>query len=144
MHPTRTDIEVNKLFFTPPYIFKGSSKIYDRLSFMWKYFTCYFTMGYIFHNDERKFNEYIDGLVQERRNSIANALELRLSCTNPRYCMCWFMLSRVHSGWNSAMITLTFKMKGCKSRIDLLIYIGHWPYWLVGAIYCKQPYNTML
>ena len=25
----------------------------------------------------------IDGLVQERRNSIANALELRLSCTNP-------------------------------------------------------------
>ena len=27
--------------------------------------------------------EYINGLVQERRNSIANALELRLSCTNP-------------------------------------------------------------
>ena len=26
---------------------------------------------------------YFDGLVQERRNSIANALELRLSCTNP-------------------------------------------------------------
>ena len=26
---------------------------------------------------------YIDGLVQEKRNSIANALELRLSCTNP-------------------------------------------------------------
>ena len=25
----------------------------------------------------------IDGLVQERRNSTANALELRLSCTNP-------------------------------------------------------------
>ena len=25
----------------------------------------------------------IDGLVQERRNSIANALELRLSCTWP-------------------------------------------------------------
>ena len=28
-------------------------------------------------------NVYIDGLEQERRNSIANALELRLSCTNP-------------------------------------------------------------
>ena len=26
---------------------------------------------------------YVDGLVQKRRNSIANALELRLSCTNP-------------------------------------------------------------
>ena len=30
---------------------------------------------------------YIDGLVQERRNSIANALELRLSCTNPSICV---------------------------------------------------------
>ena len=28
----------------------------------------------------------INGLVQERRNSIANALELRLSCTNPSIC----------------------------------------------------------
>ena len=27
--------------------------------------------------------KYIDGLVQERHNSIANALELRLSCTDP-------------------------------------------------------------
>ena len=26
---------------------------------------------------------YIDGLVQERRNSIANAMELRLFCINP-------------------------------------------------------------
>ena len=29
------------------------------------------------------FIGYIDGLVQERRNSIANVLELRLSCTKP-------------------------------------------------------------
>ena len=28
----------------------------------------------------------IDGLVQERRNSIANAMELPLSCTNPSKC----------------------------------------------------------
>ena len=27
--------------------------------------------------------DHIDGLMQERRNSIANALELHLSCTNP-------------------------------------------------------------
>ena len=27
---------------------------------------------------------YISGLMQERHNSIANALELRLSCINPR------------------------------------------------------------
>ena len=28
----------------------------------------------------------IDGLLQERRNSIADALELRLSCTNLSIC----------------------------------------------------------
>ena len=31
----------------------------------------------------RRSGQYVDGLVQERRNSIANALDLRLSCTNP-------------------------------------------------------------
>ena len=31
-------------------------------------------------------NQYFDGLVQERRNSIANTLELRLSCTIPSIC----------------------------------------------------------
>ena len=28
-------------------------------------------------------HKHVDGLAQERRNSIANALEFRLSCTNP-------------------------------------------------------------
>ena len=32
----------------------------------------------------------VSGLTQERRNSIANALELRLSCTNPS--MCWSVM----------------------------------------------------
>ena len=31
----------------------------------------------------KSLRDNIDRLVQERRNSIANALELRLSCTNP-------------------------------------------------------------
>ena len=30
----------------------------------------------------------VNGSVQKRRNSIANALELRLSCTNPLMCAC--------------------------------------------------------
>ena len=30
----------------------------------------------------QEYNLYIDGSVQERRNSIANPLELHLSCTN--------------------------------------------------------------
>ena len=29
------------------------------------------------------YDYHIDGLMPERRNYIANALELRLSCTNP-------------------------------------------------------------
>ena len=40
---------------------------------------------------------HIDGLMQERRNSVANGLELRLSCTNPsilytynKYCPCLY------------------------------------------------------
>ena len=41
------------------------------------------------------YNFDIDGLVQERCNSIANALELRLSCTNPsiwRICRFRYMI----------------------------------------------------
>ena len=30
-----------------------------------------------------QYNDYINGLVQERRNSSALAMELYLSCTNP-------------------------------------------------------------
>ena len=30
----------------------------------------------------------IDGLMEERRNSIANTMELRLSCINPSKCVC--------------------------------------------------------
>ena len=44
-------------------------------------------LGYIYrHDDLNNVNlllVHIDGLVQERRNSIVSALELRLSCTNP-------------------------------------------------------------
>ena len=38
---------------------------------------------YLISAPESTIWEDIDKLVQERRNSIANALELRLSCTNP-------------------------------------------------------------
>ena len=33
-----------------------------------------------------KLGQHIDGLVQEKGNSIANTLELRLSCTKPSMC----------------------------------------------------------
>ena len=34
------------------------------------------------------YGYHIDGLVQERCNSIANALELQLSCTNSSISIC--------------------------------------------------------
>ena len=60
-----------------------------------------------------------DGIMQERRNSIANALELRLSCTNPSilfFCwdppspsiLCWF-----HVAWGQ----LHFRLEPLLARI---------------------------
>ena len=42
--------------------------------------------GCIWICEELPVYHYIDGVVQERRNSIAGALELRLSCANPSSC----------------------------------------------------------
>ena len=39
-------------------------------------------------NDTDKIRAYFDGFKQERHNSITNALELRLSCTNPSIYHC--------------------------------------------------------
>ena len=35
--------------------------------------------------------QYINGLVQDCRNSIVNALELLQSCTKPSICTCWII-----------------------------------------------------
>ena len=49
---------------------------------------------------------YLDGLVQERRNSIANALEFRLSCTNQSiYNQHWKCASPGHA--------FMLKLNGC-------------------------------
>ena len=45
-------------------------------------FTAVHSVG-TYRSKGRPWQHDIDELVQERRNSIANALELRLSCTNP-------------------------------------------------------------
>ena len=46
-----------------------------------------------------KNRNHIDGLVQERSNLIANALELRLSCTNPSILWRWQTLLLCSSYW---------------------------------------------
>ena len=52
---------------------------------MWSPITQAFSPNsYIIFIRNQSINDpYIDGLVQERHNPIANALELRISCTNP-------------------------------------------------------------
>ena len=42
---------------------------------------------FIFLNTMHPKVIHIDGLVQERRNSSATAMEFRLSCTNPLLCI---------------------------------------------------------
>ena len=42
--------------------------------------------------DACTIHEYIDGLVQERRNSSALAVELHLSCTNPVISYQWYFV----------------------------------------------------
>ena len=45
-----------------------------------------------------KTQVHIDGFVQERHNSIANAMELRLSCTNPSIFLFLEIKDSVHKG----------------------------------------------
>ena len=59
--------------------------------------------------------DHADGLVQERRNAIANALELRLSCTNTSMCrskiLIWICyVSRQPAILNHARALLTVVM----------------------------------
>ena len=53
---------------------------------------------------------YIDGLVQGRRNSIADALELRLSCTNPWTCKLW-LYCLCCSGGKVTRVTVPYKFR---------------------------------
>ena len=49
----------------------------------------------------------LDGLVQERRNSIANALELRLYCTNPSICK-WVKVTWINWRYTSIVVPVWF------------------------------------
>ena len=57
-----------------------------------------------------KYDEYINELVQERRNSIANAQELRLSCTNPSICMLKNIAPKILN-WTSNWTLRSFQHK---------------------------------
>ena len=57
---------------------------------------------------------YIDGFVQERRNSIANALELRLSCTNLSICLVDRHCTSIAIPWMTRMEENGWKSDGHK------------------------------
>ena len=68
---------------------------------------------------------HIDGLVQDGRNSIANAMELRLSCNNPSI----FSLTVTNAGCRSDFNTLrlrqnTFKRIFLNENVRILIVIS--------------------
>ena len=71
----------------------------------------------------KRINVYIDGLMQERHNFIANAVELCLSDTNPSICIqwdffqvgCYYAMGLLFSDWISLIYGLRFQqeMLGC-------------------------------
>ena len=66
-------------------------------------------------------NDDIDSLVQESRNSIANALELRLSCTNPSIC-CGDLTDQ--KWWDSLLTQSYIERCDVNNIIDFLIHLS--------------------
>ena len=79
---------------------------------------CMHVMAQMFLELLSKF--YVDGLVQERHNSIANALELRLSYTKQRFKNISFLMGP----WDpQAMIRMGLRTLGMGPIIDVFIHI---------------------
>ena len=54
---------------------------------------------------------YIDGLVQERHNSIANTLELHLSCTSPSICGAFSEKLTIGKYHNTSLIVSQYRFR---------------------------------
>ena len=90
---------------------------------------------------------HVDGLVQGRRDSIANALELRLSCTNPWMFILRWLSGSVHTWMVSFNVIMSHSTSVCSLYIDgpyqpsaspnLVIYLH--PGW--SGFYIKTPTN---
>ena len=79
------------------------------------------------------FTCYINGLMQERRNSIANALELRLSRTNPSI---WSTTGRCHMIWRLILAST--------GRALITSKLTHWPLGDLNAILKNVIFNLVL
>ena len=102
----------------------------------------------------RDLTVHFNGLVQEKRNSIANALELRLSCTNPSICffqfpclqgLCKKDVTPLLTHWSYVFFALTHRFVSSSSPACM------WRRWPQGApvclaagfvCYCSQTART--
>ena len=63
---------------------------------------------------------YLDGLVQERRNSSALAMELRLSCPNPLICISAFQVFTYVRLWQISLFQIRSRgLYDIQIRLDL-------------------------
>ena len=83
--------------------------------------------------------------MQERRNSIANALELRLSCTNPSICNT-ALWSTVKNLWILSRVWVTLRYAVYNLVFDLSFsFIGPWfptIHWLTDTLIVKDEKET--
>ena len=84
--------------YTPCIVFNFSCILGDLCYYGFWMFLPFMSLRYVLwamiHSTSCVADMYIDGLVQERRNSSALAMELRLCCTNPSIC---YWLTKVTS-----------------------------------------------
>ena len=91
---------------------------------------------------------YIDGLVQKRRNSIASALELHLSCTNPSVYSAilftspgWLLMRWSLFGTQVSAIT----MHACRPQMDPMLapwtLLSGW--WLFTLVWHENSSNSI-
>ena len=92
----------------------------------------------------------IDGLVQERRNSIANALELCLSCTNPSRCQSLkiyvpLLPNRKTNHWIEValpQLQVTLTVKSHVSKNVWTLHIFKPPLWWL-CIFSNFPFDNL-
>ena len=72
---------------------------------------------------------HIEGLVQERRKSIVNALELCLSCTNPSICVMQNNLNFPSAALLALQIYLSYSTSQEENRevVPGQRELTHWP-----------------
>ena len=83
---------------------------------------------------------YIDGLVQDRRNSSASAMELRLSCTNPSIYVWWMLYVKYALLLYAIDVVLTLSYWGAETSENISMawcttavtpLLTHWSYYSI-------------